>query len=281
MTNDITDLQSTALDSTADAATGMIYRPPPRHHLLLEGRVVFDIAGMLVRRLQPIRKKIDTHPVILLPGYGGSERAMRPLRSHLARHGIHAEDWAQGRNLAGLNIAHTLDDIGPGWDLEPLPRYRREAGVPLLCQRMTEHTRARAKALGDKVTLIGWSLGGTIAREVARDASDCVARVITLGSPVVGGPKYTVGASKLREKGVDIDWIERHVKKRDRRPIVVPVTAIISPTDGIVGYQAMIDEADNGTKHIEMNVTHLGMPVNGKVWNKIVSLLSTDYSVTY
>lgn len=253
---------------------------PSRLALLKEARAAADLLRMaqrlfVGRSARPPR--LDTEPVITLPGFGAGELSMRPLRGYLARHGVQSEDWGLGRNLAGLDIPHRLEDISAGWELEPLPRYRREGGVSLLADRMLGRVRERSSALGSRITLIGWSLGGTIAREVARDAPDCVARVITLGSPVIGGPKYTAAAGRLAGRGLDIDWIERQVERRARRPITVPVTAIVSPSDGVVGYGAAIDEGAACVEHRSIDISHLGMPINPQVWDAIVEVLAARH----
>jgi pimeloyl-ACP methyl ester carboxylesterase len=86
--------------------------------------------------------------------------------------------------------------------------------------------------LGAPVRLIGWSLGGYLAREVAREHPHAVQQVITLGSPVIGGPKYTAVAGAYRRRGVDLDAIEAEVAVRNELPLDTPITAIYSQSDG-------------------------------------------------
>lgn len=256
-------------------------KAPTRFALVKEARVIGDALHMAQRLLMGTRRshgstqQLSTAPVITLPGFGAGARSMRALRSYLGRFGVQSEDWGLGRNLAGLDVPHRLKDISAGWELEPLERYRREGGVSLLCDRMVERVRQRARETGQRFTLIGWSLGGTIAREVARDAPECVERVITLGSPVVGGPKYTAAAARLTRNGLDLDWIERQVERRSTRTITTPITAIVSPSDGVVGYGAAIDNSAGSIEHRVIDVSHLGMPINPRVWDLIVDVLST------
>jgi pimeloyl-ACP methyl ester carboxylesterase len=213
--------------------------------------------------------------VIVLPGFGAGELTMRPLRRYLQRHGFQAEDWGLGRNRAGLDIRHTLDDLGEGWRPRPLEPYRREGGVAYLVDRMIERVRSRAEQTGEQVSLVGWSLGGTIAREVARDAPDAVRQVITLGSPLAGGPKYTAAGRALRERGLDVDWIEEQVLLRERNPVTVPITAVVSPTDAIVSYSAAQDRYSANVEHVELDVAHLGMGLNRKVWKLVLERLAS------
>ena len=253
-------------------------RPPPRRRLLRETRVLGDAVHMITRLTRRPNLVAQGDPVLLLPGFGAGPRFMEPLRVWLRRHGFAAEHWGLGRNLAGLDLRHRLEDIGPTWALEPLPVYRREAGVPLLCDRMVEIVRRRNQDSGRRIALVGWSLGGTIAREVARDAPDAVASVITLGSPVIGGPKYTAAASRLTARGLDLDWIERQVERRAERPLRVPVTAIVSPSDAVVAVEAAYDRRQPGTRYRLIDAAHLGLAINPRVWDAILEALTTPES---
>jgi len=111
----------------------------------------------------------DGRPVMLAPAYGAGEASMYPLFGFLAWLGYDVRHWGLGRNR-GKVVQH----------------------VRALTERVRE---LQSAAGGAQVTLIGWSLGGVIAREVARGQPDLVRQVISLGSPVVGVPKSTrVGA---------------------------------------------------------------------------------------
>jgi pimeloyl-ACP methyl ester carboxylesterase len=124
------------------------------------------------------------------------------------------------------------------------------------------------------VRLIGWSLGGFIAREVARERPAVIERVLTLGSPVVGGPKYTAVGHVYRRRGYDLDAIEAAVAARNRVPITVPVTAIYSRRDAIVSWQACIDEANPHVEHVEIDATHLGLGFNAAVYRIVAERLA-------
>jgi pimeloyl-ACP methyl ester carboxylesterase len=251
-------------------------RPPSRAALLGEVRAALSIARMVPallrrRRASPAER---ASPTVVLPGFGAGDRAMLPLRRYLQAHGVPAEGWGLGINRAGLDVAHSLDDVSPGWALSPKSPYRREAGVALLCDRVAEHVAARARTLGRPVSLVGWSLGGTIAREVARDLPEAVDRVVTLGSPVIGGPKYTAAARALRARGLDLDWIEQHVRARDRRPITQPITSVVSRYDGIVGREASIDRVSPRVRHIDVSVPHVGLAFDPAVWSIVLQALT-------
>jgi pimeloyl-ACP methyl ester carboxylesterase len=134
--------------------------------------------------------------------------------------------------------------------------------------------RERHRDLGrGPLTLIGWSLGGVVAREVARDLPDLVEDVITLGTPVRGGPKYTRAAALFRQRGMDLDWIERGVERRASRPIRARITAITSPTDAVVGHAATYDAHSPDVRHIDIDASHLGLCFNPTVWKLIADAL--------
>ncbi len=246
-------------------------RPPPRSAMLGELRTAVSLVRMVpaLVRARPRAVDADAAVAILVPGFGTGDRAMLPLRRYLQSHGIAAESWGQGVNRAGLDVAHRLEDVSSSWALPPMRPYRREAGVALLCDRLTAHVVRRTAALGRPVVLVGWSLGGTIAREVARERPDAVAHVVTLGSPVIGGPKYTAAAAALRARGLDLDWIEHHVRQRDRRPITVPITSIVSRADGLVGYAAAIDRISPRVRHVEVKTPHTALAFDPGVWRLV------------
>jgi pimeloyl-ACP methyl ester carboxylesterase len=253
-------------------------QPPPRSGLLRETRALANLAQMCHRLTRRVDNQLPPDPIMLFPGFGAGHRTMQPLRLWLQRHGLPVEHWGLGRNIAGLDLRHTLDDISPGWVFDPLPVYRGEAGVPLLADRAGARVRERSEALEQPLTLIGWSLGGTIAREIARDLPEHVAQVITLGSPVQGGPKYTAAAARLARRGLDLDWIERQIERRERRPIRVQVDAVFSPSDAIVAAGAAIDTGNPNARHHEIDVAHLGMAFHPRVWDLIVDILTTGRS---
>jgi pimeloyl-ACP methyl ester carboxylesterase len=251
-------------------------RPPRRSALLGEARAALTIARMLPALVRGADRTLADHtsPTVLLPGFGTGDRAMLPLRRYLHKHGVAAEGWGLGINRAGLDLPHALEDISAGWQLAPKASYRREAGVALLCDRMAEYVSVRARALGRPVSLVGWSLGGTIAREVARDVPEAVDRVITLGSPVIGGPKYTAAAAALRSRGLDLDWIEVNVRRRDRRPITQPITSVVSRCDAVVAWEAAIDRVSPRVRLVEVDTPHIGLAFDPTVWDVVLDALA-------
>jgi pimeloyl-ACP methyl ester carboxylesterase len=215
-------------------------RPPGRLDLLQELRLPLDALRWAPEwlRHRP-RRAGHPQPVVLLPGYGAGPRSMQVLRFFLQRRGHHVRDWGLGRNDGDAS--------------------RLRAGlVPVI-----EAVRQRHD--GAPVTLVGWSLGGYIAREYAREHPVDVRRVVTLGSPVVGGPRYTATANRYRQQGYDLDRVEQAVFARYANPLRVPVVAIYSKRDGIVAWRACIDRWSEGVRHVEVDETHVGLVLSPRV----------------
>ena len=142
-----------------------------------------------------------------------------------------------------------------------------------LIPRVVERTAELAADTGSKVVLVGWSLGGYLAREVARERPDLVRRVITLGAPVVGGPKYTASAPMYRKRGYDLDEIEATVARREGKPLEVPVAAVFSRSDGVVAWQACVDHLNPRVTHHEVISSHLGLVCSPVVLLLVARLL--------
>lgn len=207
--------------------------PPDRLATLQELRLPIDALRWTPAWFTLPRERAPrARPVMLLPGFGAGPRSLVALRRHLRRRGHRAEDWGLGRNTGQvLQLREALQ--GP---------------VDSLVQ-----------ATGEPVTFVGWSLGGYLAREFAREHPERVRKIVTLGSPVVGGPRYTATARWYASQGFDLEHIERAVKARYDRALETPVVAIYSKRDGIVAWQACIDRWSPNVRHVEVDESHLGM----------------------
>jgi len=224
--------------------------PPSRLATLLELRAPFDWASLVFRAPQLAgAPKGDGRPVMLIPGYGASESSMRPLGRYLDYLGYDVYDWAQGRNLGDVQ-----QDI----------------------RRVGERARAIHDDCGNQpVTLIGWSLGGVSAREAARLFEPYVREVITLGTPIAGGPKYTLVAERFAQQaGIDLDEIEREIHARNSLGIRQPVTSIYSKSDGVVGWRACVDTYNAHARNMEVTNSHFGLGGSGRVWHLIALRLA-------
>jgi hypothetical protein len=179
---------------------------------------------------------------MVCPGFGAGDGSTLPLRSYLRALGYRVDGWGLGRN---------------------------RGNVPELIPMVADRTARFAEAAGQPVRMVGWSLGGYLAREAARERPDTVARIVTLGSPVIGGPKYTAVAGYYRRRGVDLDVIEAEVARRENVPIPVPITAIYSRSDGIVAWQACLDHTNPRVEHVEVETTHLGLGLSPEVYRVV------------
>ena len=207
--------------------------PPGRLDALQELRLPLDVlrwAPSWLTMTYPRTARPRT--VILLPGFGAGPRSMHVMESFLRRRGHRVRDWGLGVNTGDA-------------------RRLRAQLQGVVDASITTH--------GEPVVLVGWSLGGYIAREYAREHPDGVRRIVTLGSPVIGGPRYTATAARYRSQGHDLDAIEQAIKDRYATPLRVPVAAIYSRRDGIVAWQACIDRWSPDVRHFEVDETHVGL----------------------
>ena len=231
-------------------AAGMpVAERPSRLATLLEIRAPLDWATVLLYAPRLRRApRGDGRPVMLLPGYGTDESSMRPLGRYLRFLGYDVHEWGLGRNRGQVN------------------QYTQLTG---------ERAREIHAEAGDApVTLIGWSLGGVIARETARLFEPYVREVITLGTPVVGGPKYTAAANRYaKASNLDLDEFEKEVHARNSAGIRQPVTSIYSKLDGVVGWRASVDIYNAHARNVEVYSSHFGIGVNGRVWQLIAETL--------
>ena len=178
-------------------------------------------------------------PVIVLPGLAASNASTVLMRGYLSWLGYSVEGWTEGRNTGDV----------------------RGLLPPVIQQVQQLHGQSDSQ-----VNIVGWSLGGVIAREVARGYPDIVRQIVTMGSPVVGGPKYTSFGRMYEQRGADLDQIEARLAERENQPIDVPVTSIYSKRDGIVGWQASIDRHTPQVEHREVSATHLGLGISAEVF---------------
>jgi pimeloyl-ACP methyl ester carboxylesterase len=221
-------------DSTSNASDTAV-RAPGLVRLALEGRAPWEFAALLASA--PWLRQLpagDGHPVVVFPGLAAPDFTTAPLRRFLRDRGYAPQPWAQGFNF------------GP-----------RE-GVLESCIARIKDLHARHDR---KVSLIGWSLGGIYARELAKQLPDLVRCVITLGSPFAGHPRAT-NAWRVFElvSGQSAHDPERLAEVR--RPPPVPTTSIYSVTDGVVAWQCSLNPDLPHTENIRLHASHVGMGMN-------------------
>ncbi len=190
-------------------------------------------------------KRGDGHPVLVLPGYWAGDGSTLVLRRYLRALGYHAHRWGLGQNLG-------LSDGVAG---------------PLLDRLEALHARH-----GRAVSLVGWSLGGVYARELAKLAPTRVRQVVTLGSPF-GMQRRADGAGWLAGMVFGSSQGARR-EGRIADPPPVPVTAIVSRTDTIAGFHTCREAPSAQAENIEVMGSHIGLGVNPLVLFAIADRLA-------
>ncbi|TMJ52312.1 MAG: alpha/beta hydrolase [Alphaproteobacteria bacterium] len=212
-------------------------QPPSRLLLLMEGRALHELAAFAASlpllRLAP---RGDGHPVLVLPGLVASDISTRPLRGFLKDHAYAAHGWKLGRN---------------------------HGYFPGLERRMVDRIRDLRGRYGRKVSLIGWSLGGIFARQVAKLVPDDIRTVITLGSPFSGNPRAS-HAWRLYEltSGYRVDDQSNAFARTLAEPPPVPTTAIYSRSDGICAWECCVEKRTDKSESIEVHSSHCGLGHN-------------------
>jgi pimeloyl-ACP methyl ester carboxylesterase len=222
---------------------------PRKSLLLLESRVGLEVVGLAIAYGRLLRELPRGHgqAVMVVPGFGMSDRTVAPLLHLLKKLGYTSNGWSNGRNLG-------------------MRRGVKDALAARLRELHAQH---------GPVTLVGWSLGGVFVREMARHQPQLVRRVITLGSPINGHPDANnmVALFRLANRGqpmkTDLDGFARRIT-----PPPVPCTAIYTRSDGIVAWRASIEDAADHVENIEVRGSHLGLPFNTDVIRIIVERLA-------
>jgi pimeloyl-ACP methyl ester carboxylesterase len=228
-------------------------RSPGLLRLLAEGRAPFEAAALVPALPSLLRAPSgDGHHVVTIPPFGAGDAFTTVLRAYLGRLGYTVHKWGRAEILA----FHRLQTIA-------VPRLREvvdEAGGP--------------------VSLIGHSLGGIYAREVARAAPNHVSRVITVGSPFAGDLKSNVVWPMYESvTGTRIGSIPADVMERLNEPLPMPATAIYTRSDGVVSWFACIDKEAPQAENIEVPGSHVGLLHNPAVLYVIADRLAQPEGV--
>jgi predicted alpha/beta hydrolase family esterase len=201
----------------------------------------------------------DGHPVFTLPGYRSNDTSMTIMRRYLARWGYTPYPWGLGTNL------------GVGYE-----RLDYEERFLARLEPVVEETERPA-------TLIGWSQGGVIAREVAKQRPELVRQVITLGSPIADAPEATTLFRIFKRTSEDEITNELMSFMREvGKPLPnVRCVCIYSRSDGIVSADIAQDLVSPNVENIRVNASHFGMTVNPVVLFVIADRLAqpqTDWT---
>lgn len=205
---------------------------------VMESRALFELGAVFAA--SPLLRLIgrgDEHPVLVLPGFMGGDPSTGPLRGVLRAQGYWAHGWTLGRNL------------GPTTEIVE----GMAARLSMLAER---HDRS--------VSLVGWSLGGIYARQLARAMPDRVRQVITLGSPFRMSEADRSRASALYDRLKPMHDPDRVAfgPESDRPPLTVPATSIYTRTDGIVRWWQCLESDGPRRENIEVRGSHTGLGFN-------------------
>lgn len=219
--------------------------PPPRRLLIREGAALavrlYRAFGRLGERGDP-----EAPPLMVIPGFFASDRSTLGLQRALAEEGYRVSGWGLGWNLGAR--ADTLDRIA--------------AQLERFCA-------------GRPVTLVGWSLGGIYAREVAKLRPDLVCRVVTLGAPFAGDPRANnvwrfyelISRHPVDCPPLDVDM--------GAKPPVHTI-ALWSRRDGIVAPLCARGFGDQSDRQVELDCSHMGFATSRRAFRRIAAVLRED-----
>jgi pimeloyl-ACP methyl ester carboxylesterase len=237
--------------STANQKPDQPHDQPPSAWLMaLEVRAFWEFGALLPA--WPLLARAPTgdgHSVMVFPGLSANDASTVPLRYYLQSLGYKPWGWEQGFNF------------GP------------RAGV---MDEAKDHLTRTFESTGRKVSLIGWSLGGIYARELAKELPHMVRGVITLGTPFAGSHKST-NAWRVYQLASGRN-IERESENYDLPTAPpVPFTSIYSRTDGVVAWQASLQAASKAkhpAENIEVLASHIGLGLNPSAWWAVADRLA-------
>jgi pimeloyl-ACP methyl ester carboxylesterase len=218
-------------------------------HLLIEPRAIVEFAALpALLPLLALAPRGDGHPVLLLPGFMADEGTLLVLKLFLENRGYEVQTWGFGRNV-GFSSRHASA-------LEQKVRYLRHRS-------------------GRNVSLVGWSLGGMFAMDIAHRVPECVRSVITLGSPVTFDPAGSQSPRIVKAiyraiahpMGTAAHLTQLRAKTlRQRKSVAVPISCIYTLSDGVVPPQeATIDGDPARHENIRVPGSHLGLGFNALV----------------
>ena len=215
-------------------------RPPHLGLFLAEGRGLLELnATLLMAPALMAAPRGDGHPVLVLPGLLATDVSTLILRRYLDFQGFSTHPWGLGRNIGG---------------------------VYSMREKLSKLLASVHGATGRKVSLVGWSLGGVYARDLAIRFPDMVRYVVTLGSPFANDVRAT-NATRLYEAlsgevvGGDPDFLDAI-----GGDLPVPTTSIFSRADGVVNWHTCLLRPSAAAENVEVYLaSHVGLGVNPAV----------------
>ncbi len=226
-------------------------KPPHPFWTLTEGRAIFELGafGLFRRKMRDLPKG-DGHPVLVLPGFMASDHSTRPMRKLFKDLGYNAYGWGLGRNVKFNET--------------------RELEMSDLVERIYEEN-------GQKLSIVGWSLGGVFARELAKMHPEIVRMVISLGSPIANDRRHSAPSRLFEAINGKQTQPEAEGRYRDLEAAPpVPTTSILTKTDGVVSWRGSVQCPSKGkqTENIVVPASHVGLGVNPLVMVAVADRLA-------
>lgn len=215
-------------------------------------RAAIDAASLLLTApALAMAPRGDGHPVLVVPGFATTDAATVVLRRYLQFLGYAPERWNLGRKLGAKTVG--------------LHYERLVARLEQVCAKS-----------GGRATVIGWSMGGIMARVVARRRPHMVRQVVTLGAPFTGHP-YANRAWRAYERisghRLCHPVSRRHIEE-SRQPMPVPATSIYSKSDGVVAWECCLEAEGPCAENVEVRGGHYGLGMNPAALHAIARRLA-------
>ena len=230
-----------------------VISPPSKALAALEPfRAIAELAGLwMAAPMLMAAPRGDGHCVLVLPGFGSGDQSTHCLRSFLSYLGYHSCGWELGHNFGYRTLGESEE-------------------------RLRQRVVTLAATTGRRISLVGWSLGGVMARHMARDYPDCVRQVVTLGAPFTGDPT----ATHIRQfyeimSGEDLSAPHsRRAWQANRAPPSVPTTSIYSKSDGVTAWQNFLEIETATAENIQVVGSHMGLPHNAMALGVVAERLA-------
>ena len=207
-------------------------------YTLMEARVPLEIGAQILsyRFYEKNLPQGNGRPVIVIPGFGAGDFETKMLRQSLRRLGYRSVPWKMGRNMGttSKNRAHLRSELNRLLDVS-----------------------------GQKVSIVGWSLGGVFARELGRKFPEYVHSVVSMGTPFTGEHDANILHDIFnRISGTEFTADDLEAFNQRKEPPGVLSTSIFSKTDGVVSWQCSLEKESALTENIEVKSSHCGLVYN-------------------
>lgn len=218
------------------------YHAPPARLLATElPRAGLDLAALVsTSPLLATARRGDGHPVLVLPGLLTGDPATMLLRAYLRALGHNVSGWTLGTNRgATVEVVQAL-------------------------RTRLEHLHGES---GQRVSLVGWSLGGVFAQQLARASPGSVRGLITLGSPVQRRSGWTQQLSKVVDEATHLPSVASRIPRvwAESGSLRVPATSVYTKNDGIVNWSTSRYAAGLRRENVQVRGSHLGLAHNPAV----------------